>query len=148
MSADHNQVVEEFPRPPAYYKRFDRSGSLAAPELGPVRFHSLYEEIYESAYSEAHLPFVKAASDVVQSNLQKMLLKSLDHIVQQAGNIMNQKSVVDHDIEVMMTGLHSSLTEMHSLLAACREKEAKVSLLVSLKQKQKDLQALEVKLSK
>lgn len=147
MSLENQRVVEEFPRPPAYFNLFDNNHSILAPKIDQIGYSSdLYDVLYDGYFSQAKLPFVKPSGVENISELQSKLTNESKNIL----HLTLDAAVAESDDELAITNqfmkIHSSLQSFHSHLAAYRKHESKCKLIEVLEVKREKHKAEELEL--
>jgi len=70
------QVVEEFPRPPAYFELFtiENKFPILPPEIpDSVTANDPYEELYSGVFSVSRLPFAQPSSEMLERSIEYKL---------------------------------------------------------------------------
>lgn len=151
MAADSSRLVETFPRPPSYYTDNFDLGTSSFLESGSIDFAAIRDDIYDNAFSERNLAFVKQSKevdDIPQSHLKHHLLEISDNIILQAGYILNLKTVDDFHINQMKIALISLLEKFHGVLGRLRRREAKMQYIQLLEAKRLHMQDMKAKMNR
>jgi hypothetical protein len=147
MSLENQRVVEEFPRPPAYFNLFENTHSISAPSVDCfISSDEVYDVLYDGYFSQAKLPYVKPSVIQDISELRSNLVNESKNIL----NVALGAIVAESDDEMAITHqfmrIHSSLQAFHTYLAAHREHESKCKLLEVLTTKLESNKAEELEL--
>lgn len=150
MSLENCQrVVEEFPRPPAYFNLFENAEWISPPNINHLMSDkNLYDVLYDGYFSQAKLPFAKSSGIERISVLRSELVNESKNILNSALDAI----VAESDDELVITNqfmkIHSSLQLLHCHLAAYHEQESKCKLIKILTTKQEKCKAEEQELQK
>ncbi|KAJ1415178.1 hypothetical protein B484DRAFT_454632 [Ochromonadaceae sp. CCMP2298] len=135
-----NQIVEEFPPPPAYFKLFEK-GTLEAP---PVPLEDPYKQAYNGCF--AHIREIAGVYDPnrdYKTSLKGLLKESM----QCALKLLSYSDPALVNVDQNVVQLREKLNEVHCVLSDYRAHEAREQLCADMQGQVEGTQKLERELA-